>query len=181
MSRVGIQPINIPGSVEVSVEQDLVKVSGPKGELQHQVPPELTAVMDDGQILVRRGSDDRRSRSLHGLTRSLIANMVTGVSEGFSKSLVIEGTGYRGSLSGTKLVLSVGYSHPVEIVPPDTIEIEVPNQKRIIVRGPDKQLVGQVAAEIRDVRRPEPYHGFGIRYEGEHIRRKEGKTAAAAT
>ena len=181
MSRVGIQPINIPGSVEVSVEQDVVKVSGPKGELQHQVPPELTAQVDDGQLLVRRGSDDRRSRSLHGLTRSLIANMVTGVSEGFSKSLVIEGTGYRGSLSGTKLVLSVGYSHPVEIVPPDTIELEVPNQKRIIVRGPDKQLVGQVAAEIRDVRRPEPYHGFGIRYEGEHIRRKEGKTAAAAT
>ncbi len=181
MSRVGIQPIDVPEGVDVSLEKDVVRVSGPRGELHQRVPPELTVSRDDGRIVVKRGGDDRRSRSLHGLTRSLIANMVTGVTEGFSKSLVIEGTGYRASLSGTRLVLSVGYSHPVEIAAPDAIEIEVPNQKRIIVRGPDKQLVGQVAAEIRDVRRPEPYHGFGIRYEGERIRRKEGKTAAATT
>ncbi|MFO8059533.1 MAG: 50S ribosomal protein L6, partial [Bacillota bacterium] len=154
MSRVGIQPIGIPEKVQVSVEKDVVKVSGPRGELQQRVPREITVSTGDGHIVVARGSDDRRSRSLHGLMRSLIANMVTGVSEGFSKSLVIEGTGYRASVSGNKLVLSVGYSHPVEIIAPDAIEIEVPNQKRVIVRGPDKQMVGQVAAEIRDVRRP---------------------------
>lgn len=177
MSRVGSKPIDVPDKVQVTIDNGVVAVSGPKGELNQDIPRELSVTMDDAQIMVERSGDDRRSKSLHGLIRTLIANMVEGVTEGFSKALIIEGTGYRASLSGRKLILTVGYSHPVEIVPPDTIELETPSQRRIIVRGPDKQLVGQLAAEIRDVRPPEPYHGFGIRYEGERIRRKEGKSA----
>lgn len=181
MSRVGNRPIDVPDGVQVTIESDVVTVSGPKGELNQDVPREISLTLADGQVVVERSGDARRSRSLHGLIRTLIANMIEGVTEGFSKSLIIEGTGYRASLSGRKLILTVGYSHPVEIVPPESIELETPSQRRIIVRGPDKQLVGQLAAEIRDVRPPEPYHGFGIRYEGERIRRKEGKSAVTTT
>ena len=181
MSRVGIQPISIPDSVDVAVEGDTVKVSGPKGELEQEMVDGISAELEDDHIVLHRQGDDRKDKALHGLMRSLLANMVKGVSEGFSKTLLIEGTGYRAQMQGKKLVLTMGYSHPVEMEFDDSIEIEVPNQRRVVVKGPDKQLVGQVAADIRAVRPPEPYHGHGIRYEDEQVRRKEGKSAVAAT
>ncbi len=181
MSRLGSMPIEIPQGVSVAIDGKTVQVSGEKGELSHDIPRGISVDQEDSQLVVARSGDDKKSRSMHGLTRSLLQNMVEGVSEGFSKVLIVEGTGYRAAMSGNKLQLTVGYSHPVEISPPDGIDIETPSRTRIIVSGIDKQLVGQVAAKIREVRPPEPYHGHGIRYEGEHIRRKEGKSAVVTT
>lgn len=175
MSRIGNQPIPIPAGVEVKLEGSNIHVKGGKGELSRGLPEDIQVAVEDGQIVVTRPSDQPKHRALHGLTRSLVANMVTGVSQGFAKNLEIRGVGYRASLQGDKLVLAVGYSHPVEMTPPDGIELEVPRPTQIIVRGIDKQLVGETAAKIRRTRQVEPYLGKGIRYEGERVRRKAGK------
>lgn len=180
MSRIGRKPIEIPQGVEVAIDGSVVRVKGPKGELTQAVNPEMRVVLTDGRVLVERPSDEKRHRSLHGLTRTLLANMVEGVTKGYSKGLEIEGVGYRAAKSGQKLVLTVGYSHPVEIDPGPGVEFEVPAPTRITVRGLDKQRVGAVAAQVRAVRPPEPYQGKGIRYEKEQIRRKAGKTGKAA-
>ena len=180
MSRIGRKPIEIPQGVEVEVAGNVVRVKGPKGELSQAVHPEMQVAVADGRITVVRPSDEKRHRSLHGLTRTLVANMVDGVTKGFSKNLEIEGVGYRATKSGHKLVLAVGYSHPVEIEPGEGIEFDVPAPTRITVKGLDKQRVGEVAAEVRAVREPEPYQGKGIRYEKEKIRRKAGKTGKTA-
>jgi large subunit ribosomal protein L6 len=177
MSRIGRQPIPVPDGVEVSIETDLVRVKGPKGELQERVVRDITVEQEDGQLLVKRPTDRGDHRALHGLTRSLVANMVQGVTEGFEKRLEIQGVGYRAQLQGKKLVLSLGFSHPVEIQAPDGIEFEVPQPTQIVVRGISKQLVGEVAANIRKRRPPEPYKGKGIRYQGEYVARKVGKRA----
>ena len=177
MSRIGKQPITVPGGVEVAIEPELVTVKGPKGELSERVARDIDVKQEDGQILVSRPTDRGEHRALHGLTRSLIANMVEGVTEGFEKQLEIQGVGYRAQLQGKKLVLALGYSHPVEVEAPDGIEFEVPLPTRIVVRGISKQAVGEVAAIIRKQRPPEPYKGKGIRYEGEHVARKVGKRA----
>lgn len=176
MSRVGKQPIGVPAVVQVVIDGQMVRVKGPKGELAHRVPDGLIAAMTDGKVLVTRRDDERSTRALHGLTRSLVANMVQGVAAGFEKALEIQGTGYRAAKSGRNLVMNLGFSHPVEIGAPEGIEIEVPTPTSILVKGADKALVGQVAADIRSVRRPEPYLGKGIRYVGERVRRKAGKT-----
>ncbi|SES89538.1 50S ribosomal protein L6 [Anaerobranca gottschalkii] len=177
MSRIGKKPVVIPQGVEVKIDgNNVVTVKGPKGQLTKSFSPELNIVVEEGNVVVTTPSDDKKHRSLHGLTRTLIANMVEGVTQGFFKNLELVGVGYRAQLQGNKLVLSMGYSHPVEIVAPEGITFEVPAQNKITVRGIDKQLVGQIAAEIRSVREPEPYLGKGIRYEGENVRRKEGKT-----
>ena len=177
MSRIGKQPIPVPDGVEVSIEPDLVRVKGPKGELQERVVRDISVEQEDGQLLVKRPTDRGEHRALHGLTRSLVANMVQGVTEGFEKRLEIQGVGYRVQLQGTKLVLALGFSHPVEVQAPDGIEFEVPQPTQIIVRGISKQLVGEVAAKIRKQRPPEPYKGKGIRYQGEYVARKVGKRA----
>jgi large subunit ribosomal protein L6 len=177
MSRIGRQPIPVPDGVEVSIEPDIVRVKGPKGELQERVVRDITVEQEDGELLVKRPTDRGDHRALHGLTRSLVANMVQGVTEGFEKRLEIQGVGYRAQLQGKKLVMSLGFSHPVEIPAPDGIEFEVPQPTQIIVRGISKQLVGEVAANIRKRRPPEPYKGKGIRYEGEYVARKVGKRA----
>ncbi|MDY0088347.1 MAG: 50S ribosomal protein L6 [Coriobacteriia bacterium] len=177
MSRIGKQPIPVPSGVEVQVDGSSVKVKGPKGELEASFNEDLTIELRDGDIIVTRPSDNRSHRSLHGLTRSLIANMVTGVSEGFSKNLQIVGVGYRAQLKGPDLELALGFSHPVVVKAEPGITFEVPAPTKITVHGIDKQRVGQVASEIRDFRPPEPYKGKGVRYEGEHVRRKLGKTA----
>jgi large subunit ribosomal protein L6 len=177
MSRIGRQPINVPAGVLVSVDPGRVTVSGPKGELRTVVPQRMKIEQEDGVITVSRPTERGEDRALHGLTRSLVANMVEGVTNGFQKRLEIQGVGYRAALSGTNLELQVGYSHPVRITPRRGIEFEVPAPTQVIVRGIDKQLVGQTAAEIRKVRPPEPYKGKGIRYEGEYVRRKVGKRA----
>lgn len=176
MSRVGKKPIPVPVGVQVDIDAGRVRVKGPKGELEHTLPAGVEAVFADGQIQVARESDARQHRALHGLSRTLVANMVEGVTQGFSRSLELVGTGYRAAKSGRKLVLTVGYSHPVEIDPPSGVDIEVPVPASVIVRGFDKQVVGQVAAHVRAVRPPEPYLGKGIRYAGEKVRRKVGKT-----
>lgn len=175
MSRIGKQPIPIPAGVEVKLEDNFLQVKGGKGELSQQLPADMQIAVEDGEIVVTRPSDQPKHRALHGLTRSLVANMVTGVSDGFAKTLEIRGVGYRASMQGNKLVLAVGYSHPVEMTPPEGIEIEVPRPTQIVVRGIDKQLVGETAAKIRRTRQVEPYLGKGIRYEGERVRRKAGK------
>ena len=177
MSRIGKQPIPVPDGVEVAIEPELVRVKGPKGELQEPVARDIDVKQEDGQIVVTRPTDRGEHRALHGLTRSLIANMVEGVTGGFEKRLEIQGVGYRAQLQGSKLVLALGYSHPVEVEAPEGIEFEVPMPTRIVVRGISKQAVGEVAANIRKRRPPEPYKGKGIRYEGEQIRRKVGKAA----
>ena len=177
MSRIGKQPIEVPPGVTVTVDPGRVTVHGPKGELRQQVPQRMTIEQEDGQILVTRPTERGPDRALHGLTRTLVANMVEGVTNGFEKRLEIQGVGYRAALAGTNLELQVGYSHPVRIVPREGIEFEVPVPTQVVVRGIDKQLVGQTAAEIRKVRPPEPYKGKGIRYEGEYVRRKVGKRA----
>jgi large subunit ribosomal protein L6 len=177
MSRIGRQPIPVPSGVELTVEPELVRVKGPKGELQERVSRDMQIEQADGQILVKRPSDRRDHRALHGLTRSLVANMVQGVTEGFEKRLEIQGVGYRAALRGKDIELSVGYSHPVLIEAPSGIEFEVPQPTRVVVRGFSKQAVGEVAARIRKVRPPEPYKGKGIRYEGEYVARKVGKRA----
>jgi len=175
VSRIGKQPIPLPAGVEVNIDGNTVRVKGAKGELSRTLHPDMQVAVEDGHIVVRRPSDEPRHRALHGLTRTLVANMVTGVTEGFQKSLEIRGVGYRAAMQGNKLVLSLGYSHPVEIEPPAGIEIEVPRPTQIIVRGIDKELVGEVAARVRKTRPAEPYLGKGVRYEGERVRRKAGK------
>ena len=176
MSRIGKHPVAIPAGVTVTVaDGNVVTVKGAKATLTQQLSKDMIIKVEGNEVIVDRPSDEKNHRALHGLTRTLINNMVIGVSEGFSKSLTIIGTGYRASLSGKKLVLNMGYSHPVEMDAPEGITIEVPSQTQIIVRGADNQAVGQFAAEIRSVRKPEPYHGKGIRYEGEYVAMKEGK------
>jgi len=177
MSRIGKRPIEVPAGVIVSVDPGRVTVSGPKGELRQQVPQRMQIAQEDGQVTVSRPTERGEDRALHGLTRTLIANMVEGVTNGFEKRLEIQGVGYRAALSGSNLELQVGYSHPVRITPREGISFEVPVPTQIVVRGIDKQIVGQTAAEIRKVRPPEPYKGKGIRYEGEYVRRKVGKRA----
>jgi large subunit ribosomal protein L6 len=177
MSRIGKQPIDLPEGVMVSLETELVRVNGPKGELTERVSREMDVKQEDGQILVTRPTDRGEHRALHGLTRSLIANMVEGVTNGFEKRLEIQGVGYRAALQGKKLVLSLGYSHPVEVEAPDGIDFEVPVPTQIVVRGISKQAVGEVAAIIRKKRPPEPYKGKGVRYQGEYVARKVGKRA----
>ncbi len=177
MSRVGRRPIRIPNGVEFRIEPGTVSVRGPKGELRQALPEGIAVTVEDGTASVSRRTDDRRLRALHGLSRTLVANMVDGVTQGFSKSLDLVGTGYRAAKSGRKVVLTVGYSHPVEVEPPVGVELEVPAVNSIVVRGIDKQIVGQVAANIRAVRKPSAYgEGKGIRYTGERVRVKEGKT-----
>ncbi|MFO7171990.1 MAG: 50S ribosomal protein L6 [Bacillota bacterium] len=176
MSRVGKQPIPIPAGVTVTVEENnLVRVKGPKGELTRQIHRDMIIKIEDNVVRVERPSDERMHKALHGLTRTLIANMVQGVTQGYEKALEIVGTGYRATKSGNKLTLSLGFSHPVEVQPPPGITFEVPNPTNIIVKGIDKELVGQVAANIRALKPPEPYLGKGIRYAGERVRRKAGK------
>jgi len=177
MSRIGGKPIEVPAGVLVSIDPGRVTVSGPKGELRQQVPQRMTISHEDGTITVTRPTERGEDRALHGLTRTLVANMVEGVTNGFEKRLEIQGVGYRAALSGTNLELQVGYSHTVRITPREGISFEVPIPTQIVVRGIDKQIVGQTAAEIRKVRPPEPYKGKGIRYEGEYVRRKVGKRA----
>ncbi|GAA3411923.1 50S ribosomal protein L6 [Paenibacillus hodogayensis] len=175
MSRIGRKPITIPSGVNVSLDNTLITVNGPKGTLSRELHKDMKVVVEENLINVERPSDNKLHRSLHGTTRSVINNMVSGVTEGFSKSLDLVGVGYRANKTGNKLVLNVGYSHPVEIVPEGGIEFEVPTNTKIIVRGIDKELVGATAAKVRSVREPEPYKGKGIKYEGERIIRKEGK------
>lgn len=176
MSRIGKLPIAIPTGVEVKVEDNTVSVKGPKGTLTKEFHKDIIINVSDDQILVTRPSDEPLHRSLHGLTRTLLANMVFGVTQGFSRGLELVGVGYRAAKQGSKLVLTVGKSHPVEIQPAEGLEIEVPAPTKITVKGMDKELVGALAANIRFVREPEPYKGKGIKYEGEIIRRKVGKT-----
>jgi large subunit ribosomal protein L6 len=177
MSRIGKRPIEVPAGVLVSIDPGRVTVSGPKGELRQAVPQRIGITHEDGTITVTRPTERGQDRALHGLTRTLVANMVEGVTKGFERRLEIQGVGYRASMSGTNLELQVGYSHPVRITPRQGIDFEVPTPTQVIVRGIDKQLVGQTAAEIRKVRPPEPYKGKGIRYDGEYVRRKVGKRA----
>ena len=177
MSRIGKQPIPVPAGVDVTIDGSSVTVKGPKGTLSQSFDPDMQITLEDGFVYVRRPSDERRHRSLHGLTRTLVANMVTGVSEGFRKDLEIVGVGYRAVLKGNDLDLSLGLSHPMVVSASEGITFEVPAPNRISVIGIDKQRVGQVAAEIRKIRPPEPYKGKGIRYAGEHVRRKVGKAA----
>ena len=177
MSRIGRQPIPVPSGVELTIQPDLVKVKGPKGELQERVSRDMKIEQADDQVVITRPSDRRDHRALHGLTRSLVANMVQGVTDGFEKRLEIQGVGYRAALRGKDIELSVGYSHAVTIEAPAGVEFEVPQPTRITVRGPSKQVVGEIAARIRKVRPPEPYKGKGIRYEGEYVQRKVGKRA----
>ena len=177
MSRIGKRPIEIPSTVAVAITAGRVQVNGPLGELSQQVPPRMQIEQRDGEIVVTRPTDRGDDRALHGLTRSLIANMVEGVTKGFEKRLEIQGVGYRATLKGTTLELAVGFSHAVSIEPPAGITFEVPQPTQVIVKGSDKQAVGEIAAKIRKVRPPEPYKGKGIRYEGERVRRKVGKRA----
>ena len=177
MSRIGKVPVAVPGGVDVTIDVASVTVKGPKGTLSRSLPGEITVRKDDGVLLVERPNDERQNRALHGLSRTLVNNMVTGVTEGFAKELEIIGVGYRAeALSPTQLRLNLGFSHPVVVDAPEGISFEVPQQTRIIVRGIDKELVGQVAANIRSIRKPEPYKGKGVRYLGERVLRKAGKT-----
>ncbi|QED45959.1 50S ribosomal protein L6 [Cytobacillus dafuensis] len=177
MSRIGKKPIEIPTGVTVNIDsKNTVTVKGPKGELTRSFNPDLTIQVEENVLTVSRPSESKEHRTIHGTTRALISNMVEGVSKGFEKGLELIGVGYRAQKQGKKLVLNVGYSHPVEIEPEDGIEVEVPSNTKVIVKGISKERVGALAANIRDVRPPEPYKGKGIRYEGEYVRRKEGKT-----
>jgi large subunit ribosomal protein L6 len=177
MSRIGRQPIPVPAGVTISIEPERVIVNGPKGELSERIPRDIKVEHVGEQILVTRPTDRSEHRALHGLTRTLVANMVQGVTDGFERRLEIQGVGYRAQLRGADLELALGYSHPVSIKAPDGIEFEVPQPTRIVVRGASKQRVGEVAAYIRKQRKPEPYKGKGIRYEGEYVARKVGKRA----
>jgi large subunit ribosomal protein L6 len=180
MSRIGRQPIPIPEQVTVDIRGARVTVTGPRGTLNQDLSPEMRVVVEDDTVRVERPSDEREHRSLHGLTRTLIANMVEGVVSGYEKRLEIHGVGYRTALTGADLEFQLGFSHPVRFAAPEGIEFEVPAPNRIVVRGIDKQLVGEVAADIRKLRKPEPYKGKGIRYEGEYVRKKAGKAAKGA-
>ncbi|MNI39734.1 50S ribosomal protein L6 [compost metagenome] len=175
MSRIGRKPITVPSGVDVTLENSVITVKGPKGSLTRELHKDITVSVQGNEIVVERPSDNKLHRSLHGTTRSVVNNMVSGVTEGFSKTLELVGVGYRASKSGEKLVLNVGYSHPVEITPEAGIAFEVPSNTKIIVSGINKERVGEYAAKIRAVREPEPYKGKGIKYEGERIIRKEGK------
>jgi len=175
MSRIGIRPIDIPAGVDITVDDGLVTVKGPKGQLEQQVNPRMELSRDNGQFTVSRPNDERVFRQLHGLTRTLIANMVIGVTAGYRKDLEIQGVGYRAAMDGQTLVLNVGFSHPVRVDPPDGISFALESPTRLGVVGIDKQLVGEQAARLRRIRPPEPYKGKGIRYQGEHVRRKAGK------
>ncbi len=177
MSRIGKQPIPVPAGVEVNIEGSTVIVKGPKGELTQTFNEDMIIELAEGELTVRRPSDSRGHRSLHGLTRTLLSNMVVGVSEGFHKNLEIVGVGYRAAMNGSDIEMQLGFSHPVHIKSEPNITFEVPAPTKITVRGIDKQRVGQIAAEIRGWRPPEPYKGKGVRYEGEYVRRKLGKTA----
>ena len=177
MSRIGRKPIPVPAGVTISIEPELVRVNGPKGELTERIPRDIAVEQDGEELLVKRPTDRGEHRALHGLTRSLVANMVEGVTDGFEKRLEIQGVGYRAQLKGRDLELALGYSHPVPIKAPEGIEFEVPQPTRVIVKGSSKQQVGQIAAVIRKQRPPEPYKGKGIRYEGEYVARKVGKRA----
>ena len=176
MSRIGKKPIEIPAGVTVTVNGSEVTVKGPKGELSRSFNADLTITQEENVVTVTRPSDSKEHRTIHGTTRAVLANMVEGVSKGFEKSLELIGVGYRAQKQGNKLILNVGYSHPVEFEPEQGLEVEVPSNTKIIVKGINKERVGALAADIRDVRPPEPYKGKGIRYEGEYVRRKEGKT-----
>lgn len=177
MSRIGNKPLEIPNGVTVDIKGDnVVTIKGPKGELTRSFSPDMKINVGEKEVLVERPSENKAHKALHGTTASLIGNMIEGVTNGYQKSLELVGVGYRANKTGNKLVLNVGYSHPVEIVPEQGIEIEVPANTKVIVKGIDKERVGAVAANIRSVRLPEPYKGKGIRYEGEYVRRKEGKT-----
>jgi large subunit ribosomal protein L6 len=177
MSRIGRRPIPVPGSVEISIgDGNSVRVKGPKGELSAVFDRDLTIERQNGELVVSRPDDERQHRSLHGLTRTLLANMIVGVTDGFRRDLEIQGVGYRAALDGKDLVLTVGYSHPVRMTPPDGVSYALDGQTRLAVIGIDKQMVGEEAARIRRVRPPEPYKGKGIRYAGEYVRRKAGKT-----
>ena len=176
MSRIGKQPVAVPAGVKVSVANRLVKVEGPKGKLEFEHHPNMTVKLENGVLTVARPDDDRQNRALHGLTRSLIANMIEGVTKGYEKRLKIEGIGYQARLDKKSVVLNVGYANVITMTPPEGVTAEVPDATTIVIRGADKQKVGQFAAEVRAVRKPEPYKGKGIRYEGELVRRKEGKS-----
>lgn len=175
MSRIGKQPVEIPGGVEVQIDGQTVSVKGPKGQLSHTLAQPITAKIEENLIVVARPNDERLSKSLHGLSRTLIANMIEGVTKGYSKELEIVGTGYRATAKGKSIELALGYSHTITVNPPEGIEFQVPAQNKITVSGIDKQLVGETAANIRKLRKPEPYKGKGIRYAGEVVRRKVGK------
>ncbi|HEY8506825.1 MAG TPA: 50S ribosomal protein L6 [Steroidobacteraceae bacterium] len=177
MSRIGKKPIAIPNGVTVSVDGSTVTVKGPKGELKRTFDPSMKFRVENNEVIVERPSDDKRDRAMHGLTRALLANMVTGVAQGFKKTLEIVGVGYRAEKKGKTLVVNVGFSHPVNYPEPEGITLSTPAPTTIVVEGVDKQKVGQVAAELRQFRPPEPYKGKGIRYQGEQVRRKAGKTA----
>ena len=177
MSRIGKQPIELPSGVNVAISPGRVQVNGPLGELSQSVPARMQISQEDGSLVVKRPTERGDDRALHGLTRSLLANMVEGVTKGFEKRLELQGVGYRAALRGTDLELNVGYSHPVVIKPPQGINFEVPDATSVLVKGIDKQQVGELAAQVRKVRPPEPYKGKGIRYEGEYVRRKVGKRA----
>jgi large subunit ribosomal protein L6 len=179
MSRVGKNPIPIPSGVKFSRSDGIITVEGPKGKLTQKIEEIIATEVSDNQIVFKRPSDSKTHRAKHGLYRALVANMVTGVTEGFSKNLEIEGVGYRVEKTGKGATFALGYSHPIVVFPPDGVEIKIESLNKITVAGIDKQLVGQVAAKIRSLRPPEPYKGKGVRYEGEHIRRKAGKTAGA--
>ncbi len=178
MSRIGKQPISLPKDVEFKMEGNVITVKGSKGSLSQQIPAEITVHQEDNQLIVTRPSDNKKHRAFHGLSRALIANMVDGVTNGFEKKLELVGVGYRAQMQGSKLVISIGFSHPVEVEAPEGIVFEVPAVTKITVKGIDKQLVGNTAAHIRAIRRPEPYKGKGIKYENETIRRKAGKSGA---
>ena len=177
MSRIGLKPVTVPAGVEVKVdEKNIVTVKGPKGQLTQAIDPSMKIEINDGILTVTRPTENKKHKSLHGLSRTLINNMIVGVTEGYEKKMEIVGVGYRAAKQGKKLVLNLGFSHPVEMEDPEGVETEVPTQLEIVVRGINKQLVGNYAAKIRAWREPEPYKGKGIRYAGEHVRRKEGKT-----
>ena len=176
MSRIGLMPVPLPKGVTVNIEGSTVQVKGPKGELVRTLNPEMQIKLEDNRLLVERPTDQRRHRALHGLTRALLNNMVLGVSQGFTRRLEVEGVGYRAEIQGKNLVLNVGFSHPVVVEPPPGISFEVEKGTRVFsVLGADKEMVGEMAARIRRIRPPEPYKGKGIRYQGEHVRRKAGK------
>ena len=179
MSRIGKLPVTVAKGVEVAIDGSTVKVKGPKGELSREFPRGVSFEMADGTVSVQRANDEKQTRAIHGLSRSLLANMVIGVSDGFTKTLELQGVGYRATQAGEKVTLAVGFSHPVEVAPPPGIQLEVEGNTKLHIRGIDKELVGQVAANIRKVRKPEPYKGKGIRYLGERVRRKAGKAGKA--
>jgi large subunit ribosomal protein L6 len=180
VSRIGKKPVIVPDNVKVEFQDNIFKAKGPKGELSLEIPREIEIVQDKQVLTIKRSSDDKRNRSLHGLTRSLVANVVDGVNTGFTKTLQLEGVGYKVELKGTRIMLSLGFSHPIVFIPPVGVEFEVPKTpaNSINVKGIDKQIVGEIAAKIRAIRPPEPYKGKGVRYQGEYVRRKAGKTSS---